>query len=767
MNHIFSNSIPKVIIFGLLLVLFASCSSNRIINEGDFILAQNKISFKSDFPVDNKAQLKIGLESLFEQEETKSRVWPPSRWFKGDELVIFNEQKTKETAIKMQKFLRNKKGYYHAEVSYKTKLVERKIRVNYIVNTKRRYVVKSIEYVAMDKDIEVVLQQIKDKSYIKKGIALDAEIFDREKARITASLQNLGYAEFVSNFIDLKGDSSDYKVDVIIDIKSPLPDSSHQKFTVGDINVYTDYSAEQEVRTERVEERYNRFFHTHSEDFVVKPLTISRAINFETGELITKDARLETFRNLSNLSSYRFVFLNPVKDLEQDSVINFNILLSPYQKRWLLDLGSDIFYSTISQVGRNLFGFGASASLQNRNLLGGSEVYTVDLESTFEFDLSNFQPNSVSTSLQNNLKLPHNVDLFGIASIFKGLGILSEKRFRSFKDESITEIDFGYTFTSIKDFYRLHSFNASWGYDYQPNQNQRYIIRQIGFDLLSPKMEQRFIEQVINNNPLVRNSFRENLFTGLLLRQFNYIYQGSKNFSGRSTSFIGNFEVSGFENYVINSTVNAFRDKKEFWKLDSIEFSKFIRTEADWRFFKEFSPRSSLAFRSNIAIAIPYGGDTITPYVKQYFVGGPNSLRAWQLRELGPGGYTENILTPIEDTIFYQTGDFKLEFNLEYRFNLFWLIEAAVFLDGGNVWTLRKDPARPRSQLSKDFIDQIALGTGWGLRWDFTYFIMRFDFGYKLRNPFPDPETGSHWALNKKYNKFPFGTVQVAVNYPF
>ena len=175
--------------------------------------------------------------------------------------------------------------------------------------------------------------------------------------------------------------------------------------------------------------------------------------------------------------------------------------------------------------------------------------------------------------------------------------------------------------------------------------------------------------------------------------------------------------------------------------------------------------------RFNVGVAAPYGadetieGDGTVPFIKQFFVGGPNSLRAWRLRELGAGGDTEYILGP-QDVPPFASGDFKLDFSAEYRFKLFWLMDGAVFLDAGNVWALKGEDGDVR-KLSSNFLNQVAIGTGWGLRFDLTYFILRFDMGYKLRNPFPDPETGSYSAFNSTYNSFPFGNINFAINYPF
>ena len=165
---------------------------------------------------------------------------------------------------------------------------------------------------------------------------------------------------------------------------------------------------------------------------------------------------------------------------------------------------------------------------------------------------------------------------------------------------------------------------------------------------------------------------------------------------------------------------------------------------------------------------MPYGLDdddnpNVVSFIKQFLVGGPNSIRAWRPMSLGPGNY--EIADPLNSRNFFQRGDLVLEFNLEYRFDLFWLMEGGLFFDGGNIWTLRNETDRPGSQISTDFYKQMALGYGWGIRFDFSYFLIRFDFGYKLKNPFRDPITNSYFLPLKGQGVF--GNFNVAVNYPF
>ncbi|MEL6276620.1 MAG: BamA/TamA family outer membrane protein, partial [Bacteroidota bacterium] len=219
-------------------------------------------------------------------------------------------------------------------------------------------------------------------------------------------------------------------------------------------------------------------------------------------------------------------------------------------------------------------------------------------------------------------------------------------------------------------------------------------------------------------------------------------------------------------------------------ELDTINFSQFAKVDLDYRFYKKLSSKHNIATRINIGIARPFGFTSDVPYVKQFFVGGPTSIRAWAARELGPGGYDDPALDEINNPLFfYQTGDLKLEFNFEYRFDLFWSLKGALFLDGGNVWTLDCDPTRLGSQfllrsgtpscatngnetfVNEAFYQQIALGSGFGLRLDFAYFILRLDMGLRVRNPFREPTTNRYWVSpSESFQNINFN---LGLGYPF
>jgi outer membrane protein assembly factor BamA len=233
-------------------------------------------------------------------------------------------------------------------------------------------------------------------------------------------------------------------------------------------------------------------------------------------------------------------------------------------------------------------------------------------------------------------------------------------------------------------------------------------------------------------------------------------------------------ELSGIEILALNELTNVIRGSRKEFVLgrknaldeDVVNFSHYAKGELDLIYTRDFSQSSQFAFKLNIGIASPFGGYTRqVPYLKQFFVGGALSNRAWQIRELGPGSYQD--LTPTNQYLpFYQTGDFKIDMSAELRFDIIWYFKGAIFVDAANVWTLNEnDATRPGAELSHNFYKEFGIGYGFGIRLDLDFFIIRLDFGYKLHNPYPVDD--SRW-LKKNLKQFPGGAEpQIAVGLPF
>jgi len=778
------------------LILFStSCNTSKYLKDNESFLNESSLTIQSDSKIENKNRLKSNLIKLIEQKPNGSIATIPkeyiyyknsapgdSSWYNRFFLnymaelpAIYDTSKTIRSAEAMQNYLVNKKGYYNATVNYEEKKEFPRTKVEYVVDPKERYKINSIEYFGDDKDVLNVIKSIHKKALIKEGNYIDADEFDLELTRLSLALQNQGYANFATNFLSIKGDSSlnNHGVDVFLELLPPLPDSFHQKFTVGKINVFTDFHRDQDTSKLDLSLFNQTYYHKQGGDFLVKPKTIDNALFLKPGNIYSRNSRTKTRKKLSELGTYRFVTMQARLDAVYDSIINYDILLTPFQKKWVADFGWDFFISSTSQSsdGNNrVFGFSLNNQFKNRNFLGGAEQFTISSQAGLELQFKSVDQSSFIRSgtfgLNAALEIPRQRNLLGLKPLINVLGLVSDKSFQTFKENTTTTISAGFIYTDLVDNYSRSSINAAYSHNFKPNTTSRFVIRQLGLEYNDYELADTFRTRIQDNQLLLR-SFDDNLLTGILFRDVTYIYTQPVNLAGNSFAFIANFEWSGMETFLTNKLYNLVSGDTTAWKLNNnIEFAKYFRLEVDARFYEFFSEKHSFAARAYAGIIVPFGSSKAAPFFKQFSVGGPNSLRGWDQKELGPGGYSDLLITPELGQTFFQTGDIKLEVNLEYRFDLIYVLEGAFFMDAGNVWTL-KDDERVDSKFSSGFVDQIAISAGYGFRFDFTYFNIRFDFGYKLRNPYVFNNTNRYWYNWDEIKAQKFGNFQVAVNYPF
>jgi|GEM_PF-291519 len=790
---------------GLLLFVLgmSSCNSGKHLTSGQTLIEENKVTLNTEEKIENEGLLKNELNSFITQEPngTTFFIFPQewiyminddeddTKWYNnfarkylGEVPSIYDHYASEETAFNMQKFLRNKKGFYDAQVTLDTSSVSYKTYVEYIIDANNRYYINSLQYIGKDTNIVEIIKSIQNKSLIKVGDPLDAAAFDLEKTRIVNELQNRGYANFAPNYIDIKGDSTglDHKVDIFMEIYPPAPGEVHKKYRVGKVNIYTDYfrgAQPDDFYSEKIG-KYTYF--GRSKDFLVKPSAISYKTSLEPGDIVRKDDRLKTFKGLSGLSTYRFVSMNPTADPVVDTIINFDIFLTAYPKKWPVDYGADLFYSSISVNNKDLIGYSVNTSLSNRNAFGGSEVYSIGLEFSQELELNPLDSRTVSVSLQNSLNIPREVNLLGMSSMLRALRLVSADGLKSFREQAQTNIEGGIRVQRIRDFLNEEEIGVSFGYSFTPDLYTRYNIRQTAFNLNISEILPSLLAQIGNNQAII-NSFEDYLITSLFFRDIGYSKQSKVSRRGYSWAFLGYFGLSGLETWATNEIYNAIaEDDVEFvikggGQGQDVNFAKFTKISLDFRGKKRLNQKSELASRFLIGVVNPFGGDKIVPFREQFGVGGPTSLRGWEQSELGPGGY-QQIQTVGQ--LFYQKGDLKIEMNLEYRFDLFKVpyfagkVEGAIFTDAGNIWLLRDDNVREDATISKNFYKQMAVAGGWGLRFDFDYFLLRFDFGYKLRNSYPSDKINDsgYWRSFKdirSQGNLGFGNLQVGVGYAF
>ncbi len=762
------------------LVMFClSCKTERYLNPSDKLLdnysleykpKQNKLPNNIEYEVrtyirqkPNGNFLLIPREYIFLRNNEQGDSSWHHKWMRktfGQFPTYYDQSQSLKSVEDMRNYLVNLKGYYDAEVDFLVEEDGQRVKIKYIISPKERYRVGSIQYLSEDKKIIKEITNLQEDKKLNEGDYIDVSNFTLEQSRIALALQNKGYANFASNYIETFGVKRDSIpiVDIYFKVNLPPGDTLHRKYKVGKINVYTDGESNSE-HFDTLNIGYNSYF-KRSNEYIIKPGTLNDKIDLRTGEFAQRFDRVNTLKQLYQLQAYRFVTISPYVNKYDSTAIDYDIVLTPHSSKWIADFGANTYYSTISGVGRQFLGISVGAQLQNRNLFNGGELFTISAESGFEYQINPFERRTYSLGIQSSLRLPKFKDFLGTAKLVDYFDLVSDSKISSFKKSSSTTISLSYNHTDIKLNYRINSYNASLSAKYQYNQEKSFQFSQLGFNLYDSDLTQDFLER-INYNPLVIRSLRSNLVTGFLFKDFSFIYNQLKSNSGGSWSFLAYYELSGLEIHLLNKLI----DSNNTWKLlNDTEYAKFQKLELDLRHYRYFNNRKrSWAFRLHGGIIVPFGEQTTAPFLKQFSVGGPNSVRGWINQELGPGG---NIMNLDDQQSFFQKGDILLEASIEYRSDLFWILEGALFLDAGNVWTLKDDLERNDTKFGSDFYKQIAIAVGWGLRFDIEYFNIRFDFGYKVRTPYKN-EDGSYWLKPRSTFSKVLGTPQIAINYPF
>ncbi|MCB9344323.1 MAG: BamA/TamA family outer membrane protein [Lewinellaceae bacterium] len=772
--------------FLLLLLTLVSCKVTKHLDteKGERLLVRNSLQVKSEkgLSLGRKTSLSYELAPLYRQKPNSksfiffhTRLWlyykyrnkksKFAKWIvskQAESPAIYDSTLAFRTANNFKNQMRQR-GYFQADCSYEPEyLGDKKVRVVYNLDLGPQYTINHVRYKSEDSLVLHIVDSLAHASNLRPGAPLDGQLFEAEKLRITNDLKERGYAYFIPQFVNFTGDSTGTKANVTVDILPFTDSTEHKKYKIGKVEVYS--GVVPELTALRRDTTINGvYFAAVESKFFVRPDRIYKTIAIKPNHLYKQSDFDKTLRNLNSLGVYRFVSVRPVQDSTKEGVMDVSINLSP-NKRFSIGGGFDFNYSTLNG---GLIGISPSANMQNRNLFRGAERLSTVVNYNIEFDISaNRFIYAQEIKIQNELSFPRFFDYLGVWKLMRNLHFgkkyLIPKQFsEQLRNSAQVRLTINYDYLNVTDFYQYHLFNTSFGYNLRPNSHNQYSWDHIGLDVLRPQFD-----STLNPSTFLRLSFDNQLFTSLLLRSFNYNYNSRVNGYGERWTYRLGTELSGLEVLAANRAWGAAFGKED-WKVGDLSFSEFVRLDQDVVYTRNFTEDVVGAVRIGVGAAIPFGDSKTVPYVKQFFVGGPASLRAWRIRELGPGGYLKidpDTGKPDKTQPYFQAGDFRFEFNGELRFPIFSYLKGAVFVDGGNIWTLKNDVDRPGSQLRWNSFKNIAIGTGFGIRGDFDYFIIRLDFGLPVRTPFLDPETNSYWVRNYKIGSF---NPNLAVGLPF
>ncbi len=787
-------------IFTLFLCL-TSCNVNKFLEKDQYIVRTNTVKVSDRANKKEKKVLQYELTSLYKQKElpsgvigkNKSGAWYyfksqrdtlPNRFHKwqyknfSKPPALFSETQSDATVSNMKRYLENK-GFLYPTVYYDKDFHNQDkglADVTYHVDAGKQYVLDTVDFVCADTAIQYILSDTKEESFLKKGVPLSNALYEQERTRITTMLNNFGYARFTPNFIDeLYVDTINMSIDtfgnrrvnVVLPVQMPSDNRGHLKFSTADVIIYPNYDARlgETIAKDTIVD--GKIFFTYDGVLTLKPQVLSSAITLQPGSGYRKADTDNTIRQLTSLGLYKFVNVRPNIEDCDSTMITYKIYLTP-NKKMSIEGGLEVNYANIasnfsnvtggSKLGR--IGLAFDLAFENKNLLKGGERFRTSLSAGIDKGLtsSNNTTNGLSADIRvdNILSIPKFVNMTKSWRMYNKLYFTTDKFYADLKKNATTDFNISYILSDRLGLnqYRLQQFSAGTRYVLKrDNGIKRFNINHTSVDLILSQLTDSFKVRIDNRTQF---SFQPQLMTGFLFRSFGYEYNGKSNRFGERWQYQFNIEQSGSEVWILDKLHKPQSD----FKIKNVDFSKFWRAEFDARYTHQLSSKRAWSGRLAVGIAVPFSNATSAPYSRLFFVGGPNSIRAWLIRGVGPGSFYDK---EVANNVPFQAGDMKIEYNSEYRFPVFWRFESAIFLDAGNVWNLKE--TEKGTKISKFWYDELAIGTGIGLRLDVTYALIRLDFGYKLHTPYAI-NNESRWIgfTNPQWRNF---NPNFALGFPF
>ncbi len=724
----------------------------------------------------------------------------------GEAPTYFYSRDVETNAKKMQTYLQQR-GFFQARVGYALDtLLENRVRANYLITEGIPYNLRRFTYDIADSRIDSIVQAAASESLLKPNERFQEPNFNKERIRIEELLRNNGYYGFSRQYVRFDPDSSVSQpgdtlarmVDVWTVITNPLGQPAHPYYRVSEVRVTVtpdapSASADSPVRSDqRAVRRGNRVGNPPTDSIVQPQRTraeiavpldtvmqngvrylysgrffptrlLDSKIRIRPGQLYNQFNQTTTQRQLFLLNQFKFVNVG-FTELGADSTqtnslrrLQANITATPLTKyESSLETGFFVLYQ-----GQNVPGPFGSFSLRGRNLFGGLETFEASLRGGIEYQ-TGFIGNQ---QFYKATELGINTSLSFPQVLFPG-----RLRFQFSPDNPRTQIGIGYNYTIRPDYLRT-TLRATMAYTWQPSPSRLFSVFVGDVNLINTTFAgrplgaafERELNRQKSQGSTLYLSFRRSFSSSI---NFVYTYNNNVLNQNRRANFLRVAAESG------GSTLNLFNTNqldKFFNRLDTVrglQYYKYVRLNADFRHYIPIRSRTTLAFRVNAGIVAGYGPGQAVPYERFFFVGGSNSLRAWPSRRLGPGGalpQTDSLNNPVVSTRypeqfaynFEQPGQVLLEGSAELRGRLFHLgadINGAVFVDVGNVWALPGTNSRPRATLgSGPLLTQFAVGTGAGIRFDFSFFIIRLDGAVKVWDPARRYINGEGQAVDDRF----------------
>ena len=763
----------------ILLAFLLSCNPARKLPENKYLLEEYEIEIRNN-DLDKKALRKYIQQSpnkkifgfkfylwLYNLAKTEKDNWW-NNWLKkiGEEPAIYDPYSVQKTKEQFQLFLKNK-GYYHATVRDTTMIKKRKAIVKYSITANKPLIIKEINYNIKDTALNRVIFKDTTNRLIQKYHPLDIDLLEQERKRIADVLKNNGYFAFTKEYVNymvdstLQGDFAELTLEINkFDFKRRNGESvplHHKIYKINNIYVFPQFSQKtsnpeliQSIQYDTLP--YKNLTFIYQNELNINKEILNQSIYIEKDSLYEENEVKQTYKHLNSIDLYKIVNVQFNQVLsEQDFIASDTAYLNCLVQ---LTPAASQSYS-IELEGTNSSGnLGGATSLSygHKNIFSGFEVFNLRLRGAFE-TLKRANSPEFSNTIELGTEARFEVQKFL-------LPLKTEQFIKKFNPN--TNLSFAYNYQQRPDYTRTIA-NMKFGYQWEAGQFFTHFVNPVEFNIVTlPYRTQTFIDAI--EDTYLEYSYQPHLVSVSSYR----ITFNNQSLKKRDNFIFVRLNAESAGNII--SGIKSFTQKNKDignYKLFNTQYAQFVKSDIDVRFYQILNPENNLAYRIFLGIGHPYGNSNAMPFEKKYFAGGANSIRAWQIRTLGPGSVKrqENI-----SAFPNQTGDIKIETNIEYRYKLFGKLEGANFFDVGNIWAITKEEEaeNPGALFRwKRFYNELAVGTGMGFRYDFSFFIFRADLGMKIHDP--SFNKGNRWifAPSRSLDISRDFNITLGIGYPF
>ncbi|MGB3342331.1 MAG: BamA/TamA family outer membrane protein [Aequorivita sp.] len=748
------------LIFVSILFLLQSCAVKKYIPEDEKLYTGATVEIKSDSIIDKESQLKSILEEALRPKPNKKFLGMRSglhfyykmqqenpgfinRFFykrMGEKPVYQSDVKPYEVQEILLNRLENR-GFFYSAATSKFDEKEKEASVEYTVSVPTPYTMAGYKVDSLPQPIYSEIKGSVTDTKLANGMRFDLSNMKMERERIDGDLKKKGYYNFNPGFLIFEADTNQYdkkRFDLFLRLKKEVPKTSIVPYKISKINVYANFDAQDSTITDI--KRFNEKNFINSEEFF-KSKYLDPFITLKEGELYNPETSRNTARRLSTIGAYKFV---NIQYSERDSllsdslgILEANIYLSPLNQR---SIRAEL--QAVSKS-NNFAGPGLALTYSNRNLFKGGETFNTTLNFGYEVQVGgqgDRGKTSVQLGLNNEIIFPRVLFPIKINNDFFSYSIPKTKTSLGFDHLSRTKL------------YALLSGTAQFGYNWQANRYINHEIIPISINYTKLSNTTKEFDSILVENPFLKRSFEQQFISGLnysftynemvdTYRKHQFYVNATLDVAGNSLSLFGKENESGYK------------------EILGLEYAQYAKADIDIRYHFKLGREQLIATRLFGGYGLPYGNSEVMPYVKQYYSGGPYSVRAFRIRSLGPGTYNDD---ENQNSNYYDlTGNIRLEANIEYRFPIISFLKGAVFADAGNIWNSKPNAFyEGKDKFTSNFINELGMGVGVGLRVDVQGFVIRFD----LAAPFHDPsqEEGERYKFDVNESVFNFG-----IGYPF